>query len=63
VGKISIFVTAAAAYVFNKAVQTLQSDGVKFNMLLVTNSTMNMRRAAEGLSVRCPKLLFNMQTS
>jgi hypothetical protein len=47
------------ASVFNKAKQTLWPDGVKFYnvLMLVTDATPYMKKAAEELSVSYPKLI------
>jgi hypothetical protein len=49
---------AIIARVFNEATQTLWTDGVKFDvLLLVTDGAPYMKKAAEGLSVSYPKLI------
>jgi hypothetical protein len=44
--------------VFNEAMKTLWSDGVRFDvLLLVTDPTPHKKEAVHGLSVSCPKLI------
>jgi hypothetical protein len=47
------------ARVFNETIQTLWPEGMKFDnvFLLVTDTAPYMKKAAEGLSVRYPKLI------
>jgi hypothetical protein len=51
----------AIARVFNEAMQTLWPDGVKFDnvLLLVTDSAPYMKKAAQGPTVSCPKLIHD----
>jgi hypothetical protein len=46
-------------FFFGEVMQTLWSDGLKFDvLLLVTGDTLHLKRAAEGLSVSYPKLML-----